>query len=177
MNIKEEIKNFQKSRDLQKYTPLFSQKKNFDDLIDFILTSNEQKLVEYATWLCTHIVKDSSFLFKPYISTLIKKLHTETNESILRNLLKTVVDSKPSHLHDEDLLNLTLNLFDNPNHKVALHVYCIRSFIPIIKRNPELLNEIFSLIELKTIQTTPSLTASSKFFKKKLQTLNSCNTG
>jgi hypothetical protein len=164
--LEQQLKEFRKTRNLEKFVPLFSTQDKVDELIAYLLEPNEIKSIEYGSWLCTHLVKNSAHLFAPHIKVLLHHLESQENETILRNFLKTIVDSKPSEEHDEALLNLTLNFFENSNHKVALHVYCVLAFIPILSRNKELIPEIKLLLELKTQDCSPALASAHRHFKK-----------
>ena len=172
MDISSLLKEFQRTRNRDKFVPLFSSQPEFDNLMDFLLTNRTGKLTEYGSWLCGHIVKDSPALLHPYVDDLLDLLEKEKNETLLRNWLKAIVDSKPDAVHDEKLLNLSLAFLENSDHKVALHVYSIYALFPILKRNPELFPEINAMLELKNIRPTPSFHAAYRKFQKHFKSLN-----
>ena len=169
MYLQNELEEFRKTRNLKKFVPLFSKQDRIDDLVEFIYHAENVKLAEYGTWLCTHIVKESPTLLHSHIDPLIEYLCQEQNETLLRNIFKSIIDSKPNKKHDESILNVALNFLEDPKHKVALHVYSIYALLPILKRNQELIPEIAAFLELKTQECSPFMAAAYRKFKKYLK--------
>lgn len=172
------LKDFQRTRDVDKYVNYFHKNtKEIPELLAFSMNGQNGKLAEYGSWLSNHLYESVQKKSDPHsmkikghflerIDVMIRVLKTESNQSILRNWLRMLLLIRPNADYDGLLLDVGLNFIENPKNKVALHAFSISLIAPIVKRQPELLDEILSILEYHKEGKSNAYHSSLKNFKK-----------
>ena len=161
------LSEFQRNRDILKFTTYYlKNKKEIKELIEFSMQGKNGKLAEYGSWLCNHIADKDSTPFQNLEKRIIQVLHSETNQSILRNWLRIFITIPPKPEFDGEILDICINFIENPKNKVALPAFAMKVMAPICARNPELKNELLDLINLHSEGKTAAYHSSANYFKK-----------
>jgi hypothetical protein len=78
---------------------------------------------------------------------IISLLNSTKNESVLRNILGIIVDFPFSQNIEEELVNTCFKILNERHHKVAVYANALQGLIPIVKKHPELREEIILIAE------------------------------
>jgi hypothetical protein len=123
------------------------------DLVDLALGSRKAPLPAHASWLLIHIAKADWILLADYEHAFIDHFLVSTNQSILRNLLVTLLEFPLSDYRESDFLDSLIHHVKNEENKVALRVYSIYKLTEFVQRYPEINVEIDAVLEI--IQENP----------------------
>ena len=78
---------------------------------------------------------------------IISLLNSTKNESVLRNISGIIVDFPFSQKIEEELVNTCFKILNERHHKVAVYANALQGLIPIVKKHPELREEIILIAE------------------------------
>jgi hypothetical protein len=123
------------------------------DLVDLALSSKKPPLPAHASWLLIHIAKSDWTLLRSYEHAFIDHFLVSTNQSILRNLLSSLLEFPLTDYRESDLLDSLITHFKNEEDKVALRVYSLYKLTGFVQRYPEIKVEIDAVLEI--IQENP----------------------
>ena len=123
------------------------------DLVDLALGSKKAPLPAHASWLLIHIAKADWTLLAPYERAFIDHFLQSTNQSILRNLLVSLLEFPLSEYRESELLDALILHLKNEENKVALRVYSLYKLTEFVRRYPEIKVEIDAVLEI--IQENP----------------------
>ena len=123
------------------------------DLVDLALGSKNSPLPAHASWLLIHIAKADWTLLRSYEHAFIDHFLVSTNQSILRNLLSSLLEFPLTDYRESDFLDSLITHFKNEEDKVALRVYSLYKLTEFVQRYPEIKVEIDAVIEI--IQDNP----------------------
>ena len=161
------IVEFQKTRDHQVgITALLKNTEEIPHLINLAMNENEGKRAEYSAWLANHLAEQHLRYFEGLEPRIIQLLHQTKNESLLRQWLRILKMLKPGPAFDSEILALCEGFISNPEAKVALKAFSIHLLPQIIKRHPELYDEVDALIHLHSEGQSPAYHSAAKNFRK-----------
>ena len=123
------------------------------DLVDLALGSKNSPLPAHASWLLIHIAKADWTLLASYEQAFIDHFLQSTNQSILRNLLVSLLEFPLSEYRESELLDALILHLKNEENKVALRVYSLYKLTEFVRRYPEIKVEIDAVLEI--IQENP----------------------
>ena len=123
------------------------------DLVDLALGSKNSPLPAHASWLLIHIAKADWTLLARYEQAFIDHFLQSTNQSILRNLLVSLLEFPLSEYRESELLDALILHLKNEENKVALRVYSLYKLTEFVRRYPEIKVEIDAVLEI--IQENP----------------------
>lgn len=135
-------------------------------LLHYGLSHQTYPLPEYASWLMVHIQKTDATYWVKYQQLIIDFLLLCENHSVRRNLLNILYLQPYSFYRADDYLDTLIRLIQDPQQKVAVHVYAIYCTFPFLEKYPELNHELVSIIQLK--QEKEGLKPALKIAYKKL---------
>ena len=118
------------------------------DLVDLALGSKKPPLPAHASWILIHIAKTDWTLLRSYEHAFIDHFLQSTNQSILRNLLVSLLEFPLRDYRESDFLDSLITHVKNEENKVALRVYSLYKLTEFVQRYPEIKVEIDAVIEL-----------------------------
>ena len=116
------------------------------DLVDLALGSKKAPLPAHASWLLIHIAKADWTLLARYEQAFIDHFLQSTNQSILRNLLVSLLEFPLSEYRESELLDALILHLKNEENKVALRVYSLYKLTEFVRRYPEIKVEIDAVL-------------------------------
>jgi hypothetical protein len=78
---------------------------------------------------------------------IISLLNSAKQEAVLRNISGIIVDIPFSVRIEDELVNTCFKILSEQHHKVAVYANALQGLIPIIKKHPELKEEIRLITE------------------------------
>lgn len=135
------------------HTIFVSHPEHIPDLVELALGSKKAPLPAHASWLLIHLAKADWTLLATYEHAFIDHFLISTNQSILRNLLVTILQFPLSDYRESDFLDALIKHVKNEENKVALRVYSLYKLTEFVQRYPEIKVEIDAVLEI--IQENP----------------------
>lgn len=107
----------------------------------------------------------------PHIPLFLQKLKEIKNESILSSILKVFADYLlPDNEEDlSKLLNICFEFITSSWESAGIKVYCMDTLVRICNIEPDLSNEVISVIEDQVPKSSFAFQARSKRYLKKLR--------
>lgn len=142
----------------------FNDSQSIKELVEIVKNQEKYPLEELSSWALTHLIKTEKAEIQKYYYEIVDTLFLSKNQSVLRNCMSILYQLEIINYRDGELLDLILNFIKDNNNKVALQVYSIYSLIQFVKKYPELLPEIKSVIEYKEMVSPSIKVAKNKFY-------------
>jgi hypothetical protein len=100
-----------------------------------------------AAWIIrTYFQKTKEVSLKDQRKT-INLLNSAKQEAVLRNITGIIVDIPFSQKIEEELVNTCFKILNERHHQVAVYSNTLQGLIPIVKKHPELKEEIILIAE------------------------------
>ena len=147
------IHRFKEPKFTEWHLNFVSHPEQIPDLVEIALGSKKAPLPAHASWLLIHLAKADWSLLASYEHAFIDHFLVSTNQSILRNLLVTLLESPLTDYRDSEVLDALIAHLKNEEDKVALRVYSLYKLAEFVKLYPEIKTEIDAVLEL--IQENP----------------------
>jgi len=158
---------FKRTRDWPLWVGYFLKNtKQIPDLTAYSLQESNGKLGEYGSWLCMHLAEKLPGVFNKDTSKIISLLQESSNQSFLRNWMKILSLSEWDEEYDGIILQMALDHISDGSNKVALQVYSMYVILPILEKEPLLIDECIQLIELHSQEKTPAYHSAFRHFQK-----------
>ncbi|MFM1915674.1 MAG: hypothetical protein RLZZ531_1343 [Bacteroidota bacterium] len=140
------------------------------DLVNLALGSKKAPLPAHASWLLIHLAKADWTLLASYEHAFIDHFLQSTNQSILRNLLVSLLEFPLTDYLESDFLDALITHVKNEENKVALRVYSLCKLTEFVQRYPEIKVEIDAVIELiQEHPMSPAMKVGIRNFEKMCQ--------
>ena len=140
------------------------------DLVDLALGSKKAPMPAHASWLLIHLAKADWTLLASYEHAFIDHFLQSTNQSILRNLLVSLLEFPLKDYRESDFLDSLITHVKNEENKVALRVYSLYKLTEFVQRYPEIKVEIDAVIELiQEHPMSPAMKVGIRNFEKMCQ--------
>ena len=120
--------------------------KNFSVLAQVAMQSNHPKSWR-AAWLMDKIHEKNPDLVSPFIPDMIQKIKTKNNEGKKRHFLKLISINNIPAEHQGFLFDYCLKAFTSAKEPLAVRVHAMQILYNISENEPELKNEILTVIE------------------------------
>ena len=168
MTAKDFILEFHSNRDLKLYNSKVLESPDLiKGIIELIIKKEKYPISEYASWILTHTVKSNNQLLIPFQNELIDFILTENdNQSVLRNCTNVIHLLPLSSYKESELIERYINFIKNSDNKVALQVYSMQNLSRIVKKYPELKQELIAIIEMYYIERSAAYKAAVRNFIK-----------
>jgi hypothetical protein len=118
------------------------------DLVELALGSKKAPLPAHASWLLIHLAKADCTLLASYEHAFIDHFLVSTHQSILRNLLVTLLEFPLTDYRESEVLDALIAHLKNQEDKVALRVYSLYKLAEFVQRYPEIKTEIDAVLDL-----------------------------
>lgn len=117
----------------------------FNELIQLAL-ANKQPYSWRAAWLLWSCMNENDLRVKKHIKTIIKSIESK-QDGHQRELLKILLNTELKDDHEGIVFNICVNLWEQINKKPSIRYIAFRFIVKIVKKHPELRNEIDFLIQ------------------------------
>lgn len=121
----------------------------------------------HASWLLIHLAKADWTLLASNEHAFIDHFLVSTNQSILRNLLVTLLEFPLTDYREGEVLDALIAHLKNEEDKVALRVYSLYKLAEFVQRYPEIKTEIDAVLELIQVNPmSPAMKVGIRNFEK-----------
>jgi hypothetical protein len=141
----------------------------FDKALKISLT-DAQPQAWRAAWVLGHSMSKNDLRIKPHIPKIIKGLKTK-KDGHQRELLKILEKMNISEAHEGYLFDICITIWADIYKSPSVRIVAFKTLVKIVKRYPELINEIESLTQNHFTETLSSGIKHS--FAKLVKRLNS----
>ena len=164
------IHRFKEPKFTEWHLNFVSHPEQIPDLVELALGSKKAPLPAHASWLLIHLAKADWALLASYEHAFIDHFLVSTNQSILRNLLVTLLEFPLTDYREGEVLDALIAHLKNEEDKVALRVYSLYKLAEFVQRYPEIKTEIDAVLELIQVNPmSPAMKVGIRNFEKKMQ--------
>jgi len=169
LSAKEFVLEFRNTRDFPQAIGLMEKNERLRHEIFQTVLEKEYPLPEYSAWLAAHFfLKNKLLLTDEWCNFFVDELLRTENHTTQRNLSMVLNHFKGDLSERSDLLDRLFGFLTHPDSLAALRIHALRNIeIHYLKKYPELLNELFSAMEMLQEQTLPSIRSMVRNFNKK----------
>ncbi len=166
---KEFVLEFRSTRDFPQAIALMEKDERLRTEIFQTVLEKEYPLPEYSAWLAAHyFMKNKLQLTDYWCNFFVDELLRTDNHTSQRNLSMILNHFKGDLSERSDLLDKLFDFLTHSDSLPALRIHALRNIeLHYLKKYPELLNELFSAMELLQEQTLPSVRSMVRNFNKK----------
>ncbi len=108
---------------------------------------SEQILAQRAAWVMSICVTQNRFLITPYLKKIIYNLENDVHDAVKRNTVKILQDIDiPENLVGKTA-DSCFKLLSNTSEAVAIKAFSMTILLAIVKKEPDLKNELKIIIE------------------------------
>jgi hypothetical protein len=138
----------------------------FDILFDFFINADNIDISNKASWAIFHCVENHKIFIKAYIQHLLKRVKEAPIDgvAIQRNGMKILADINIPQIHEAEVLDLCITFVDDPAKSIASRAFAINILTKIGAKYPELLQEMYEVVQKYHNQGTPAYKSSAKRF-------------
>lgn len=171
MSARDFLVEFRSTRDFKTTIPVLLENEQLRNEVFRCIGSTEYPLPEYGSWLAIHFFQKHPKLFSKEICDFMIDILLKTeNHSVQRNICTILWNYKLDLSENTELLDKFFDFLINPESLPALRIHALKNIeIHYLKKYPELLNELFSVMEMLQEQTLPSMQSMIRNFNKKYQ--------
>lgn len=166
---KEFVLEFRSTRDFDQAIALMETSERLRQEIFQTVMEKEYPLPEYSAWLAAHFFMKNKLMLTDYwCNFFVDELLRTDNHTSQRNLSMILNHFKGDLSERSDLLDKLFEFLTHPDSLPALRIHALRNIEKhYLKKYPELLNELFSAMEMLQEQTLPSMKSMLRNFNKK----------
>jgi hypothetical protein len=148
MNIKEQLlKEHSKSNTQKIANYIGDDTERFKALASLFLNS-EDRIAQRASWVVSYCGEKFPKLIYPYIGQMIKNLDKKNiHDAVKRNTLRTFQFFDIPKKFQGRLYNMCFSLLTSRKQPIAIKVFSMTLLFNICKKEPELRNELISVIK------------------------------
>jgi glycosidase len=124
-----------------------SDAKRFKELVNVFL-AGPYRVTQRAAWPLSYCVGQHPTLIKPHLKTVLDYLSKpDIHDSVKRNTIRLLQGIDIPKSLQGKAANICFEYLSNPKEPIAVRVFSMTVLANIAKENPELKNEIISIIE------------------------------
>jgi hypothetical protein len=160
MNLEEELlKEHSKHQTLKIANYIGNDSSKFAALMKLVLGNNEL-LCQRSAWVMSSSFDKHPQLIAPYLRQLIDNLSNNVHDAVKRNSLRILQHIDIPEELQGTACNICFNLLQSNDTAIAIKVFAMTVIKNICKQEPELTNELISVLQLQMP------TASSGFISR-----------
>jgi hypothetical protein len=125
-----------------------------------------------AGWTLDILDRKRPDLVNPYIEKILKNLENVKSDSIKRPVFAILSRRKFQKKHQAFLIDYGFDILQNPKEKVAAKIYAMDILANIVEEEPDLMQELFSVIEFQYNEGSSGFKAHAKMLRKRLRPQN-----
>ena len=141
--------------------------KNISILVDLTLFGKYPHS-NRAGWALDILDRKRSDLVNPHIEKILKNLENVKSDSIKRPVLAILSRRKFQKKHQGFLIDYGFEILQNPKEKVTAKVYAMEILANIVEEEPDLMQELFSVIEFQYNEAPAGFQARARMLRKRL---------
>lgn len=139
-----------------------SDQDKFDSLMKVFLSSNGE-LARRAAWALGFIVMENPFLVHKWLSKILSNLsNPEHHPAIYRNTFRFLEVIEIPEKHAAAVLDAAYSFILNRSHPAAIRAFAIGSALNVVRKHPELANELHAVINEIKDEEIPAIRSRSK---------------
>ncbi|PWJ39273.1 hypothetical protein [Sediminitomix flava] len=142
---------------------------NFSEAIDLVL-GNQYPLSWRASWILGHAMKKNDGRIRPYVDKLIDLIEPAEHDGQQRELMKLLFKMKLDEEQEGKLFDICMNLWEKIGKTPSVRSTAFKFILDIIKKYPELKEEIAFVMEPQYIE--PLSPGIQRSIKKQLAAIN-----
>lgn len=148
MNLKTEIlKEHSKAQTRRIVDYIGTDEDRFAELINLFL-HGEYQLTQRAAWVIGVSSLMYPFLINPHWSEILRKLQEpDIHDAVKRNVIRILEDIEIPNEFLDEITDLCFNFLTNPTETIAVKAFSMTVLSKIVKKIPDLKNELFFTIE------------------------------
>jgi hypothetical protein len=164
--------DFKSHRDFKSTIPLLVENDLLRNAVFKEIASETYPFPEYSSWLAIHFFdKNKAYFTQDICNFLIEILIKTKNHTVQRNICTSLTHFKGDLTERTDLLDRLFFLLAETDSLPALRIHALRNIeLHYLKKYPELLTEVFSVLELLEQHDLPSIRSMIRNFYKKYKT-------
>ena len=171
MNLYEEIAGECSKQNAERVaTSIGADPRKFDELMQ-ILFSEEKTAVKSAAWTMSHCADKYPHLIVPYIGDFVPMLKSHKLIAVRRNIARVLQFVDIPEAHQGELVNVCFDILLNPKDAVAVQAFSMAILYNITCEQPELKDELTTVIEDMLPHGTPGIKSRGKKIVKALRKL------
>lgn len=161
--------DFKSHRDFKTTIPLLEKDNSLRNAVFQEIAGETYPFPEYSSWIAIHFFEKNPTMFTTEICDfLIEVLLRTTNHTVQRNICTTLTHFKGDLSERTDLLDKLFFFLSETETLPALRIHALRNIEQhYLKKYPELLSEILSVLELLEQHEFPSVRSMIRNFYKK----------
>jgi len=140
--------------------------KLFTEFVNVFL-GDEYRVTQRGAWVFSHCIKEYPTLITPHHQRLIDELNNKQHHAALRrNIMKVYQDVDIPEEYESIIFDLCIKFLVDAKEPLAVKVYSMLTGLSLVKKYPELKNELAFVIKAGLEVGTPAyLSCSRKVFK------------
>ncbi|MCL4483017.1 MAG: hypothetical protein M1445_10490 [Bacteroidetes bacterium] len=139
----------------------------FAEIYQLIFCDNPQ-LAWHAAWVLDHLSEEEPEKLEPYISELIDHLPNLKSSSLKRHFTRMLSRYKIPEGRVGMLIDVLYNLL-SPAEAIAVRVFSLQTLFQIVLKEPELQNELISVIEsILESENSPAINSKGRHILRAL---------
>ena len=134
----------------------------------FLSIKNEDERIAYnASWAAGHLLqKYNNYNLDNYLPILIVTASNTSKGGLKRNIFKIIQHVRIPIDYQYDCADLAMNSLLNPKEDIAVRAFALSILENLIPSIPELIDEVFFIIEKEKSFATPAFLVRSIRFEK-----------
>ncbi len=164
--------DFKSHRDFKKTIPLLVENDSLRNAVFNEISSETYPFPEYSSWIAIHFFeKYPAYFTREKCDFLIEILLKTKNHTVQRNICTVLWHFKGDLTERTDLLDKLFFFLAETDSLPALRIHALKNIeLHYLKKYPELLTEVFSVLELLEQHDLPSIRSMIRNFYKKYKT-------
>lgn len=127
------------------------------------LKSDDIEFTKKAAWCLGKLGEVCPKALEKHQGELLKILLDNTrHNAVYRNIFRVFCFQNPTAKNEGDFINLAISYFEDVTQASAVRAFALKGMAPILKKHPELIQEVKSIIEWSWDSFTPGLRSISK---------------
>ena len=134
----------------------------------FLSIKNEDERIAYnASWAAGHLLqKYNNYNLDNYLPILIVTASNTSKGGLKRNIFKIIQHVRIPIDYQYDCADLAMNSLLNPKEDIAVRAFALSILENLIPSIPELIDEVFFIIEKEKLFATPAFVVRSIRYEK-----------
>ena len=134
----------------------------------FLSIKNEDERIAYnASWAAGHLIhKYTNYNLDNYLPILIVTASNTSKGGLKRNIFKIIQHVRIPIDYQYDCADLAMNSLLNPKEDIAVRAFALSILENLIPSIPELIDEVFFIIEKEKLFATPAFVVRSIRYEK-----------
>ncbi len=127
------------------------------------LTSKDIEKTKKAAWCLGKLGEVCPQGLEKHQSELLRILMDKSlHDAVYRNIFRVFCFQIPTENNEGKFINLAISYFEDATNASAIRAFALKGLTPVLKKHPELIQEVKSIIEWSWDSASPGLKSISK---------------